>query len=339
MPEKMNVAVVGPDTLVGEALVQLLEEREFPLDWLVLLGDEAAAGKRVEFRGSHLRIEPAVSFDFAQVRVAFFCAGAHMAEALAPRAAAAGAVVIDSSPKFRDAADVPLVVAEVNADDIAGFAARNLISSPSCGSIALAVALKPLQDVAGLTRINAVTFQAVSGGGRNAVEELARQTANLFNVRPVESGMFPKQIAFNLLPQVDAFQDNGFTGEEMKLMHELRRVLHAPDLGVNATAVRVPVFFGHSVAVHLETRDRLGAAEARRLLESAAGVEVLDVHEPGGYPTPVTEAAGQDPVWVGRLREDLSHPRGLDLWVVTENIRRQALNCVQIAEQLAKNLS
>lgn len=335
----MNVAVVGPDTLVGEALVQLLEEREFPLERLVPLGDEGAAGKRVEFRGSHLRIEPAEGFDFSQVQLAFFCAGAQTAKTLAPRAADAGAVVIDSSPQFREDEDVPLVVAEVNADDIVGFAARRLISSPSCGSIALAVALKPLHDVAGLTRINAVTFQAVSGGGRGAVEELARQTANLLNARPLESRMFPKQIAFNLLPQVDVFLDNGYTREEMKLLQELRRVLHAPQLEVNATAVRVPVFFGHSVAVHLETRDKLNADDARRLLEAATGVEVLDEREPGGYPTPVTEAAGQDAVWVGRLREDLSHPRGLDLWVVTENIRRQALNCVQIAEQLAKNYS
>jgi aspartate-semialdehyde dehydrogenase len=332
----MNIAVVGPDTLVGEALVQLLEEREFPVGKLALLGGREAVGTRVEFRNSQRRVEALDEFDFSGTRIVFFCAGAQVAADFAPKAAAAGCVVIDSSPQFREQSDVPLVVAGVNPQDITD---GGIISSPSCGTIALAIALKPLHDAAGLERVNTVTFQAVSGGGRAAVEELARQTANLLNVRPVEPGVFPKQIAFNLLPQVDTFVDNGYTREEMKLMTELRRVLHLPDLGVNATAVRVPVFFGHSLAVHLETRDKLGADRARGLLEGAAGVEVMDGREPGAWPTPVTEAAGQDPVWVGRLREDLSHPRGLDLWVVTENIRRQALNGLQIAEQLAKNLS
>ncbi|MCK9529796.1 MAG: aspartate-semialdehyde dehydrogenase [Gammaproteobacteria bacterium] len=339
MPEKMNVAVVGPDTLVGEALVQLLEEREFPLGKLALLALGEGAGGRVEFRGSHVRVQAIEGFDFSGIRLAFFCAGAELAARHAPIAAAAGAVVIDSSPRFRDAPDVPLLVADVNPQALAGVSEGRIVSSPSCGTIALAVALKPLHEAAGLTRVNVVTLQAVSGAGRAGVEELAKQTANLLNVRPIEPKVFPRQIAFNLLPQVDTFLDNGYTREEMKFLTELRRVLGLPGLGVNATAVRAPVFFGHSAAVHLETCDKLDVGRARTLLEAAPGVEVLDEHGADGFPTPVTEAAGQDPVWVGRLREDLSHPRGLDFWVVTENVRRQALNCIQIAEQLAKNLS
>jgi aspartate-semialdehyde dehydrogenase len=229
-------------------------------------------------------------------------------------------------------------VPEVNPHHIARSAKRGIIANPNCSTIQMVVALKPLHDAAHIERINVATYQSVSGAGAKAVEELGRQTAQLLNGRPVEPQVFPRQIAFNVIPHIDAFQDNGYTREEMKMVWETRKILGDPGIQVNPTAVRVPVFYGHSEAVHLETRRKLTAAEARALLEKAPGVKVLDERVPGGYPTPVTEAAGSDPVWVGRIREDLSHERGLDLWIVSDNIRKgAALNAVQLAELLVKD--
>jgi len=230
------------------------------------------------------------------------------------------------------------VVTEVNPQAMAGYKARGIIANPNCSTMQMVVALKPIHDAAGILRINVATYQAVSGAGRAAIETLARETALLLNGKPLEEGgKFPKQIAFNVLPQVDEFQDNGYTREEMKMVWETHKILD-PAIQVNATCVRVPVFYGHSEAIHLETRDKIGAGEVRALLAKAPGVVVLDERRPGGYPTPVTEASGQDPVYVGRIREDLSHPRGLDLWVVSDNIRKgAALNSVQIAELLVKS--
>jgi aspartate-semialdehyde dehydrogenase len=277
-------------------------------------------------------------FDFKRVQIGLFSAGASVSEVYAPKAAAAGCVVIDNTSRFRYDADVPLVVPEVNPQAIAGYKARGIIANPNCSTIQLMVALKPIYDAVGIARINVATYQAVSGAGRKGIEQLVRETALLLNGKPLEGvGKFPKQIAFNVLPQVDEFQENGYTREEMKMVWETQKILGDADLRVNATCVRVPVFYGHSEAVHIETRKKITAGEARALLAKAPGVELLDEHRPGGYPTAATEAARGDAVYVGRIREDLSHPLGLDLWVVSDNVRKgAALNSIQVAELLVK---
>lgn len=338
MTRKFDVAVVGATGAVGEMMLEVLAERGFPVGEVHALASQRSAGKRVAFGARQLKVADLASFDFAKVQLALFSAGAKVSAEHAPRAAAAGCVVIDNSSQFRQDPEVPLVVAEVNPEALAGHRARRIVANPNCSTMQMVVALKPLHDAATIERINVATYQSVSGAGRRAVEELGRQSALLLNGMPIEPEVFPRQIAFNVIPHIDAFQDNGYTREEMKMVWETRRILGAPDLQVNPTAVRVPVFYGHSEAVHLETRRKLTAAEARTLLERAPGVRVLDDRVPGGYPTPVSEAAGKDPVWVGRIREDLSHPRGLDLWVVSDNIRKgAALNAVQLAELLVKD--
>jgi aspartate-semialdehyde dehydrogenase len=338
MSDGIDIAVVGATGAVGEAMFEVLADRGFPVGEVHALASERSAGKRIAFRERQLKVERLDAFDFSKVRIALFSPGASVSAVHAPRAAAAGCVVIDNTSQFRYDDDVPLVVPEVNPAAIAGFRARGIIANPNCSTIQLMVALKPLHDAATIERINVATYQSVSGAGRRAMEELGRQTAALLNGRPIEPQVWAKQIAFNVIPHIDAFQDNGYTREEMKIVWESRKILGVPDLKVNATAVRVPVFHGHAEAVHLETRRKLGVAEARALLEAAPGVVVVDERVPGGYPTPVTEAARRDGVFVGRLREDLSHERGLDLWVVADNLRKgAALNAVQIAELLVKD--
>ncbi len=332
-----DVAVVGATGAVGETMLEVLAERGFPVGEVYPLASARSAGTPVEFKGRRLRVQDLASFDFSKVQIALFSAGGAVSAEHAPRAAAAGAVVIDNTSHFRYEPDVPLVVPEVNPHAAAGWRQRGIIANPNCSTIQMVVALKPLHDAAGIERINVCTYQAVSGTGKAAIEELASQTAHLLNGKPIEPRVYPKQIAFNCLPHIDAFQDNGYTREEMKMVWETRKILEDESIQVNPTAVRVPVFYGHSEAVHIETREKLTAEEARRLLEQAPGVVVLDRREPGGYPTAVTEAAGQDPVYVGRIREDISHPRGLDLWIVSDNVRKgAALNSVQIAELLVR---
>jgi len=333
-----RVAVVGVTTLVGETVLALLAERDFPIVELFALDLRQNALGRAEFKESYLRVRDVAAFDFAQADIAFFCGDEALAAEHAPRAAAAGCVVIDDSAQFRLEEDVPLVVPEVNAGALADFERRRIVANPNTGVTLMSVALKPLHDAAGIERINVCTYQAVSGSGRSAVDELAGQAAAIFNMKPVKHRVYPKQIAFNVLPQIGELMDDGYTREEMKMLWETRKVLGAPDLRVNATAVRVPVFYGHSLAVHVETRDKLGADEARRLLKKAPGVKLVDMRKLGAYPTAVTEAAGNDAVYVGRVREDLSCPRGLDLWVVADNVRKgAALNSIQIAEILVKD--
>jgi aspartate-semialdehyde dehydrogenase len=278
------------------------------------------------------------TFDFSKADIGLFSAGASVSAQYAPIAAAAGCVVIDNTSQFRYDDDIPLVVPEVNARAIARYKTRGIIANPNCSTIQMLVALKPLHDAAGITRINVATYQSVSGAGKEAVDELAQQTAELLNGRPVKPNVLAKQIAFNCLPQIDTFQDNGYTKEEMKMFWETRKIMEDDSILVNATAVRVPVFYGHSEAVHIETRRKLTAAEARALLEKAPGVTVLDERVPGGWPTAATEAANHDTVYVGRIREDISHERGLDLWVVSDNVRKgAATNSVQIAEILVRD--
>jgi aspartate-semialdehyde dehydrogenase len=334
-----DVAVVGATGTVGGAMLEILAERKFPVGKVYALASERSAGKRVPFKDSDLTVEDLAGFDFSKAQIGLFSAGAKVSEQYAPKAAAAGCVVVDNTSRFRYEADIPLVVTEVNPEALAQYAKRRIIANPNCSTMQMLVALKPIYDAVGIERINVATYQAVSGAGNSAIEELARQTAQLLNGKPLEAGgKFPKQMAFNVLPHIDEFQDNGYTREEMKMSWETQKILGDDQIKVNATCVRVPVFFGHSEAVHIETRDKITAREARVLLGKAPGVVVLDAPKPGGYPTPVTEASGQDPVFVGRIREDISHPRGLDLWVVADNVRKgAALNSVQIAELLVKS--
>ncbi len=338
MSERYDVAVVGATGAVGETMLSILAERDFPVGEVHALASERSVGRRVPFGDRELTVQDTAGFDFSRVQIGLFSAGASVSKVYAPKAAAAGCVVVDNTSQFRYEEDIPLVVPEVNPEAIAGYRERGIIANPNCSTIQMLVALKPIHDAAGITRINVATYQAVSGTGKEAIEELARQSADLLNARPTESRVYPKQIAFNCLPHIDVFLDNGYTKEEMKMVWETRKILGEESIQVNPTCVRVPVFYGHSEAVHIETRDKITAAEARRLLSQAPGVVVLDERRDGGYPTAVTEAAGKDPVFVGRIREDISNPHGLDLWVVSDNVRKgAALNSVQIAEILIRD--
>jgi aspartate-semialdehyde dehydrogenase len=332
-----NVAVLGATGAVGETMLAILDQRRFPVGEVHALASSRSAGSELEFRGDTLRVQDVEQFDWSRVQIGLFSAGASVSARWAPIAAAAGCVVIDNTSCFRYEDDIPLVVPEVNPEAIAQYRNRGIIANPNCSTIQLLVALKPIHDAAGIERINVCTYQAVSGTGKKAIDELAQQTAQLLNARPVTAAVYPKQIAFNVLPQIDVFLDNGYTKEEMKMVWETRKIMGDPNILVNPTTVRVPVFYGHSEAVHIETRTKLSAERARALLAQAPGVRVIDERQPGGYPTAVTEAAGTDPVFVGRIREDISHPRGLDLWVVADNVRKgAALNSIQIAEELVK---
>lgn len=335
--EKYNVAVVGATGAVGEALLSILEERDFPVAGLVPLASERSAGNTVGFAGRQVGVRDLAKCDFAGIDVAFFSAGGPVSREHAPRAAEAGAVVIDNTSEFRCVDDIPLVVSEVNPHAIAEYTTHNIIANPNCSTMQMLVALAPIHRAVGIERINVATYQSVSGAGRSGSEELGHQTADLLNFREVEPSKFPAQIAFNVIPHIDAFQDNGYTREEMKMVWETRKILEDDSIRVNPTCVRVPVFYGHSEAVHIETRDKIGVAAVRELLQAAPGVILVDERKPGGYPTPSGHAAGKDEVFVGRIREDISHPNGLDLWVVSDNIRKgAALNAVQVAEILIR---
>ena len=338
MSTRYDVAVVGATGVVGESMLDILAQRKFPVGKVHALASERSVGKKVPFGNRELTVADLAEFDFSAVKIGLFSAGAAVSAEYAPKAAAAGCVVIDNTSQFRYDDDIPLVVPEVNADEIAGYEKRGIIANPNCSMIQLVVALKPIYDAVGIERINVATYQAVSGAGRSAVEELVRQTSTLLNGRPLEIEGDAKQIAFNAVPHIDAFQDNGYTKEEMKMVWETQKIFGDDTIRVNATAVRIAAFYGHSEAVHIETRDKISVEKARELLAAAAGVTLLDGRRTGEYPTAVTDSSGNDPVYVGRVREDISHPRGLNLWVVSDNIRKgAALNSVQIAEILAKN--
>jgi aspartate-semialdehyde dehydrogenase len=318
-------------------MITVLEERDFPVSELFPLASNRSLGKSVKFKGKSYPVIDVDTFDFSKADVGLFSAGADVSARYAPIAAAAGCVVIDNTSQFRYQDDIPLVVPEVNPHAIGQYRKHGIIANPNCSTIQMLVALKPLHDAAGIERINVATYQSVSGAGKEAVDELATQTAELLNGRPATAKIIAKQIAFNCVPQIDKFQDNGYTKEEMKMFWETQKIMEDRSIRVNATAVRVPVFFGHSEAIHIETRRKLTADEARKLLQKAPGVIVMDEHVPGGYPTAATEAANHDAVYVGRIREDISHERGLNLWVVSDNVRKgAATNSVQIAEILVR---
>jgi aspartate-semialdehyde dehydrogenase len=337
-PRTFRVAVVGATGLVGETMIQILEERDFPVSELYPLASNRSLGKSITFRGRNYPVEDLAGFDFSKADIGLFSAGGEVSREFAPKAAAAGCIVIDNTSEFRYQDDIPLVVPEVNPHAIAQYKARGIIANPNCSTIQMVVALKPIHDAVGIERINVATYQSVSGAGKEAVEELASQSAALLNGQgPVKPRIVPKQIAFNCVPQIDAFQENGYTREEMKMVWETHKIMEDRTIRVNPTTVRVPVFFGHSEALHIETRKKISVTEARALLRKAPGVEVLDDRKPGGYPTAATEAANRDTVYVGRIREDISTECGLNLWVVADNVRKgAATNSVQIAEILVR---
>ena len=336
--KKYDVAIVGATGAVGETMLSILEQRNFPVGEVYALASSRSAGKRIQFKGKHLVVEDLELFDFTKVQIGLFSPGATVSAIHVPRAAKAGCVVIDNTSQFRYDDDIPLVVPEVNSHAIADYKNKGIIANPNCSTIQMMVALKPIHDAVGVERINVCTYQAVSGTGKAAIEELAKQTADLLNMREVECNAYPKQIAFNVLPHIDIFQDNGYTKEEMKMVWETRKILEDESIQVNPTAVRVPVFYGHSESLHIETKDKINAVTAKKLLEKMPGLIVIDEHVDGGYPTAVTEAAGEDSIFVGRIREDISHPNGLNMWVVSDNVRKgAALNSVQIAETLVKH--
>jgi aspartate-semialdehyde dehydrogenase len=336
--KEFDVAVVGATGVVGETILAILASREFPARKVYALASERSVGKEVAFGRKTLEVSDLAKFDFSQVQIGLFSAGGSVSAEYAPKAAAAGCVVIDNTSHFRRDEMIPLVVPEVNPEKIADYSQRGIIANPNCSTIQMVVALKPIYDAVGIKRINVATYQAVSGAGRRAVEELVRQTGNLLNGRPLELKGKAKQIAFNAVPHIDEFQDNRYTREEMKMVWETRKILGDDAIAVNPTTVRIPVFYGHSEAVHIETAKKISAEEVCDLLRAAPGVVLIDGVALGEYPTAVTDSSGNDAVFVGRVREDISHPLGINLWVVSDNIRKgAALNSVQIAEILAKN--
>ncbi|MHB1099857.1 MAG: aspartate-semialdehyde dehydrogenase [Burkholderiales bacterium] len=335
MNKKYDVAVLGATGAVGETMLSILEERKFPVGEIYPLASSRSAGSKVRFNGRDVTVLDVADFDFSKAKIGLFSAGGSVSAEYAPRAAAAGCVVIDNTAHFRYEDDIPLVVPEVNPHAISRYKNRGIIANPNCSTIQMLVALKPIHDAVGIERINVATYQAVSGTGKEAIEELANQTTALFSHKDVVCEVYPKRIAFNVLPHIDVFLDNGYTKEEMKMVWETRKIMEDDSIRVNPTAVRVPVFYGHSEAIHIETRKKISAGEATELLKKSPGIVVMDERKPGGYPTPAIDAAGRDPVFVGRIREDISHPMGLDLWVVSDNVRKgAALNSVQIAEIL-----
>lgn len=336
MARAFNVAVLGATGLVGQQMMDILAERDFPVARLFPLASSRSAGATVSFKGEDLMVEDAENFDWSQVELGFFSAGGSISKIYAPRAAEAGCVVIDNTSEFRYEPDIPLVVPEVNAHALADFRNRNIIANPNCSTIQMMVALKPIHDAVGIERINVATYQSVSGAGKEAMEELAKQTAALLNGREVESEAFSRQIAFNCIPQIDVFMDNDYTKEEMKMVWETQKIMGDTNIRVNATAVRVPVFFGHAEALHIETEQPITAEHACDLLRAAPGITLLEQREE--FPTQVSSAAGKDNVFVGRVRNDISHPQGLNLWVVADNIRKgAATNSIQIAEHLIRD--
>jgi aspartate-semialdehyde dehydrogenase len=330
-----KVAVVGATGAVGHELLSTLAEREFPADEVVALASERSAGREVSFgEDDVLKVQSLESYDFKGIDIALFSPGAKVSAVFAPKAAKAGAVVIDNTSHFRMEPDVPLVVPEVNPHAIAQYPKRNIIANPNCSTIQMVVALKPLHEIAEIKRIVVSTYQSVSGAGKEAMDELFEQTRGVYVHDPIKKEQFTKQIAFNVIPHIDMFMDDGYTKEEWKMAAETRKILD-PDIPVTATCVRVPVFIGHAEAVNVEFHQPLSAEQAREAWKNAPGITLIDHRADEGYVTPV-ECAGDDPVFVSRVREDKTVPHGLNFWCVSDNLRKgAALNAVQIAEILA----
>jgi len=329
-----TVAVAGATGAVGETMLRLLDERNFPIRRLKLLASERSAGTSLTFRGEEIKVERLGEDSFEGIEIALFSAGASRSRVFASAAARAGAAVIDNSSAFRMDPDVPLVIPEINPDALATWQTRGIIANPNCTTIVMLMPLKPLHDYGRIRRVIATSYQAVSGAGAKGIEELRRQTLAWAAGQPMEISAFPAQIAFNVIPHIDVFQSNGYTKEELKLVFETRKILGDESIGVSPTAVRVPVFTAHSVALNVETERKIGVDKARELLSKMPGLVVFDEPEAGRYPVPIL-AAGKDDCFVGRIREDLSNDHAINLWVVGDQLRKgAALNAIQIAELL-----
>lgn len=335
MSQSFNVAILGATGLVGQTLLELLVERKFPIDTLYLLASARSAGEEIDFKGEKITVLDAEGFDWSQVHIGFFSAGGSVSQKYAPLAAEAGCVVIDNTSCFRYEHDIPLIVPEVNPHALSEFRNRNIIANPNCSTIQMVLALKPIYDALGIERVNVCTYQSVSGAGKKSMEALARQTAELLNTRPIDTEGFARQIAFNVIPQIDVFMDNDYTKEEMKMVWETRKIMGDDSILVNPTAVRVPVFYGHGEALHIETIQQSSAEHIKEILSSAPGITLYENNE--DFPTPVSSASGNDLVHVGRVRNDISSVNGVNMWVVSDNIRKgAATNSVQIAELLIR---
>jgi len=335
--ERYNVAVVGATGAVGEEMRTVLEERLFPVAELRLLASERSAGQLLEFRDERIRVGVLGEDSFENIDIGLFSAGGSVSDKFAPLAVAAGAVVVDNTARFRMEPDIPLVVPEVNAQEIAQYKRRGIIANPNCSTIQMVVALKPIHEAARIKRVVVSTYQSVSGAGRMAMEELSQQTVALFDGKELVKERFPHQIAFNCIPHIDAFVEGGYTKEEMKMVNETRKILGEPSLRITATAVRVPVFCGHSESVNIETEKKLTAEDVKAILRAAPGVLLCDEPENNVYPMAI-DAVGGDATLVGRIREDDSVPNGINLWIVADNLRKgAALNAVQIAEILIRD--
>lgn len=333
-----SVAIVGATGLVGTTLLSLLDERQFPIKQLYLVASQQSIGKEIIFKGTNYQVHDLAEFDFTQTKLVFFCVGNQLAALYAPKAVAAGNIVIDKSYYYRTHDQVPLIVPEVNLSALADFHKMKIIANPNCNTIPIAVGLKPIYDAVGIARMNISTYQSVSGTGKDAILELTEQTKQWMSNQPIHPKVYAQQIAFNVLPHCDDFQENGYTREEMKIVLEIQKIYNDKTLAINPTAVRVPVFCGHAASVHIETKDKITASEALKLLEVAPGIKLIAGKYP--YPTPLLDAAGKDHVYIGRVREDISHEKGLNLWIVADNLRKgAALNAIQIAEHLIKNYS
>ncbi len=331
---KFNVAVAGATGAVGGAMLEVLDRRNFPLKELRLLASERSVGKKLKFKGQEIPVQQLSKDAFAGIDVALFSAGASRSLEFAPAAAEAGAVVVDNSSAFRMDPEIPLVVPEVNAHAIAQYKKRGIIANPNCSTIQMLVALKPIYDKVGIKRIVVSTYQAVSGTGAKAIEELKQQVMDYAAGKPMVNKVYPYQIAFNCLPHIDVFLENGYTKEEMKMVNETRKMFEDNEIGVTATTVRVPVFFGHSESVNIETRKKITAEEVKALLAGAPGVKLVDDPSKLQYPLAIN-CTGKFETFVGRIREDESIEKGINLWVVSDNIMKgAALNAVQIAEVL-----
>jgi len=335
MAQKFDVCVLGATGLVGKTIIEILEERDFPINKLYPLASARSAGEFIDFNGESIEVLDADNFDWSQAQIGFFSAGGSISAKYAPLAGDAGCIVIDNTSEFRYEADIPLVVPEVNPQALADYRNRNIIANPNCSAIQMMVALKPIYDAVGISRVNVCTYQSVSGGGKAAMDELAKQTADLLSGKPVETKNFPRQIAFNVIPQIDVFLENGYTKEEMKMVWETKKILGDDNVLVNPTAVRVPVFFGHGESLHIETNSPISAEEVKDLLSNAPGIKVCRNDE--DFPTQIGDASGKDDTFVGRIREDISHNNGINMWIVADNVRKgAATNSIQIAELLIK---
>jgi len=334
--QKYNVAVVGATGVVGQEMIRILEERNFPVDKIKLLASERSVGQFLKYKGKAEKVHLLSEETFEGIDIGLFSPGASVSAVYAPKAGKAGCVVIDNTSQFRMDADVPLVVPEVNPKAIAEYKKRNIIANPNCSTIQMVVALKPIHDAVKIKRIVVSTYQAVSGAGKEAMDELSDQVLAIYGHKEIEKKIFPYQIAFNCIPQIDLFLDNGYTKEEMKMVNETRKIMGDDSIQVTATTVRVPVFNSHSESVNIETEKKVTANEVKKLLSKAAGIKVVDDAKNKLYPMPI-DASKRDEVFVGRIREDESIPNGINMWIVSDNLRKgAALNAVQIAEILIK---